>query len=280
MRSVVISGASTGIGKASAMRLDRLGFRVFAGVRNADDEGVVRRSGSERLTPVMLDVTNPESVSGAMQLVRSELGADGLWGLVNNAGVAVAGPLEFLPVDEVRRELEVNVLGQVAVTQAFLPLLRQARGRIVNIGSVSGRVAFPLLGPYCASKFALEALTASLRMELAPWGIEVSIIAPAGIATPLWHKALQQGEELARQIPEEALQMYGPLIDAQRKRAEHTGINGIPVKRVVRDVVHALTARKPRVRYIIGTPSYMGEVIRLLPDRLRERLILREMARR
>src|SRR5258708_33287478 len=183
-RSVVATGASTGIGEACALRLDRRGFHVFAGVRREVDGGALKQKASGRLTPILLDVTDASSIKSAAAAVAASLDEEGLSGLVNNAGIAIAGPLEFLPIDELRRQFEVNVIGQIAVTQAFLPLLRKGHGRIVNMGSISGRLAFPLLGPYAASKFALRALTTALRMELRPWGIPVSIIEPSGIATP------------------------------------------------------------------------------------------------
>lgn len=279
MRAIVVTGASSGIGEACALRLDELGFRVFAGVRKESDGEALRRKASERLIPMLLDVTEAASIASATRLVEDDAGEEGLAGLVNNAGIAIAGPLEFLPMEELRRQLEVNVVGQVAITQAFLPMLRKARGRIVNIGSVSGRVSVPLLGPYCASKFALEALTAALRMELRPWGIAVSIIEPAGIATPIWEKSLARGDKLAARIPTEAQERYGRLITAQRNRAIKASTHGIPVGEVVRPVVHALTSARPKARYTVGSTTRLGELLRLLPDRLRERIILRQLSR-
>ncbi|MEK7693262.1 MAG: SDR family oxidoreductase, partial [Chloroflexota bacterium] len=185
-RSVVITGASTGIGEACALHLDALGWRVFAGVRKGADGEALQRKASARLIPVRIDVTDQASIASACDAVAQELGARGLDGLVNNAGIAVAAPLEFVPIDDLRRQLEINVIGQIAVTQAFLALIRTARGRIVNIGSVSGKLATPFTGPYSASKFAMEALTDALRIELRPWKIEVSIVEPGSIATPIW----------------------------------------------------------------------------------------------
>ena len=186
--SVVITGASTGIGEACALHLDQLGWRVFAGVRKDSDGEALQRKASPRLMPVRIDVTDAASIAGAREIVARELGDRGLDGLVNNAGVVVAGPLEFVPMDDLRRQLEINVIGQIAVTQAFLSFVRTARGRIVNIGSVSGKMATPFVGPYAASKFAMEALTDALRCELRPWGIQVSIVEPGSIATPIWEK--------------------------------------------------------------------------------------------
>lgn len=279
MRAVVVTGASSGIGKACVFRLAELGFRVFAGVRKDADGEALRSKASERLVPVLLDVTDEGSIAAAARVVAEIVGERGLAGLVNNAGIAVAGPLEFLPVEELRRQLEVNVVGQIAVTQAFLPMLRTGRGRVVNIGSVSGRVAAPLLGPYCASKFALEALTATLRMELQPWGIAVSLIEPAGIATPIWEKSLARGDKLIAGLPPEVQERYGKMIAAQRKRAIKTGKHGIPVGEVVGPVIHALTSKRPRARYPIGNITRLGEIVRLLPDKVRERIIMRQLSR-
>ena len=211
--------------------------------------------------PIILDITDQPSIESALDTITSLVRDTGLAGLVNNAGIAVAGPLEFLPVTELRRQLEVNVTGQVAVTQAFLPLIRKGRGRIVNVGSISGRVAFPLLGPYCASKFALEALTAALRMELRPWGIKVVIIEPAGIRTPIWRKALSAGDKMGDQMPPEAFTFYGSIIEGQRARAKQSDHAGVHPKYVVKAVVHALTAEKPRLRYAVGQRAVLGEVL-------------------
>jgi NAD(P)-dependent dehydrogenase (short-subunit alcohol dehydrogenase family) len=278
-KAVLVTGATTGIGRACALRLDRMGFKVFAGMRRPEAGDELRALASKQLTPVTIDITGSESIADAAALVERSVGDRGLWGLVNNAGVVVAGPLEFLPIDEVRRQLEVNVIGHIAVTQAFLPLLHRARGRIVNIGSVSGRMAFPLLGPYCASKFALEAITDALRMELASAGIFVSMVEPGGIATPIWQKGLRRGNALNGQLPPEMNERYGTIIEWQRRRAQRSHARGLSPDVVARSVVHALTVRRPRRRYMMGRSTYMGEVARLLPAALRERIILNRMGR-
>jgi NAD(P)-dependent dehydrogenase (short-subunit alcohol dehydrogenase family) len=269
--AVVITGASTGIGEVSAMHLSGLGFRVFAGVRKPEDAERARQSGLEPLT---LDVTDADSIRSAVE----QVGDTPLAGLVNNAGIAVAGPLEFIPVDEFRRQLDVNVVGQVAVTQAFLPALRQARGRIVNMGSIGGRVALPLLSPYAASKFALEAITDSLRRELRPWGIQVSIIEPAAIATPIWDKSREANEELARDAPPEAEQLYGKLINRIRAETAELARTGLPPIEVAKAVEHALTAEKPKTRYLVGRAAKgRAAAAALLPDRAFDRLIARAL---
>lgn len=272
--AVVVTGASTGIGEACALRLERAGWRVFAGVRRDVDAQRLRQHASQRLTPIMLDVTDQAQIEAAAATVGDAVGDAGLSGLVNNAGIAVPGPLEFLPIDELRRQLEVNVTGQVAVTQAFLPLLRKARGRIVNIGSISGKLATPLMGPYCASKFAVEALTDSLRQELRPWGIEVAIVEPGNIDTPIWQKGQAYGDELEKRLPREAMALYGPAVSALREAARKMEEAGIPPDRVARAVEHALTSRRPRTRYVVAFDATVQRLLAALaPDRLRDRLI-------
>src|SRR4051812_38767485 len=189
-KAVVITGASKGIGRAIASRLAGKGFRVYAGVRDPADGETLKRETAGDLRPVILDITRQETIDAAASSIRAELGNHQLHGLINNAGIAIAGPLEFLPIAELRKQLEVNVIGQVAMIQAMLPLLREAKGRIVNIGSIAGKSAMPMTGPYSASKFALEAITDSLRVELMPFGVDVIIIEPGMIATPIWQTSL------------------------------------------------------------------------------------------
>jgi NAD(P)-dependent dehydrogenase (short-subunit alcohol dehydrogenase family) len=279
--SVVVTGASTGIGEACAIRLDRQRFRVFAGVRREVDGGALKQKASDRLTPVILDVTDEASIKSAVDTVAATLGEAGLSGLINNAGIAVAGPLEFLPIEELRKQFEVNVIGQIAVTQAFLPLLRKGHGRIVNMGSIAGKSAMPFAGPYCASKFALEALTDSLRMELLPWNIPVSIIEPAYVTTPIWQKSLRAGERMAAMLPPQAHELYGHAIASMdnivsniRKTAPN---NNVPADVVARAVEHALTANRPRTRYLVGTAALLRVLLAILPDRTRDRLIMRRL---
>jgi NAD(P)-dependent dehydrogenase (short-subunit alcohol dehydrogenase family) len=277
-RTVVITGASTGIGEACALRLDARGWRVFACVRREQDGQALRQKASERLSPIPLDVSDATSIAAAAAAVSDAVGVAGLAGLVNNAGIAVAAPLEFLPIAELRRQLEVNVIGQVAVTQAFMPLLRQARGRIVNMGSVSGRIAPPFIGAYGASKFALEAVTDALRIELRPWGIEVIIIEPGGIATPIWEKSATVADGIIAQLPQQALAYYGTVIPAVRARAARTSKTGTPTVKVADAVEHALTAGRPKTRYVVGRGAkFRVAVIARLPDRLRDAVIARQL---
>jgi NAD(P)-dependent dehydrogenase (short-subunit alcohol dehydrogenase family) len=271
-KGVIVTGASSGIGEACALHLSQLGFRVFAGVRRQADGKALQAQAAGSLSPVILDVTDPETISAAANQIQVEIKDSDLAGLVNNAGIAVACPLEFVPLDVLRRQLEVNVIGQIAVTQAFMPLLRKNQGRVVFISSISGRIASPLLGPYAASKFALEGLADALRRELIPWGIRVSVIQPGRVNTPIWNKSLAAAEDLLNAMPGEVHQLYGEMISSAVEGVRHSA-KGAPMEDVNRAVVHALTAARPRTRYLIGQDARIGAAIaRLLPDRLIDRL--------
>ena len=277
-KSVVITGASSGIGAACALHLDKLGLRVFAGVRRQADAEALKSKASSRLVAIALDVADTLSVSTAASAVAGAVGDAGLDGLVNNAGVVVTGPVEFLPLPELRRQLEINVVGQVAVTQAFLPLIRAARGRIVNMGSIAGRLATPFSSAYGASKFALEALTDALRLELAPWGISVSIIEPGAVATPIWEKGMKNGAAMLAAAPPEALVLYAEALEAFKRTSEHAAKNAAAPMDVARAVEHALIAAKPRTRYVIGRRAKIGAAMALLvPDRLRDSMVAKAM---
>ena len=275
-KTFLITGASTGIGRACALDLDRRGFTVFATIRRAEDGEALAAEASKRLRPIFLDVTDRDSIHAAAATVADAVGEAGLDGLVNNAGIAMAGPLEAMDIERLRRQLDVNVTGQVAVTQAFLPLLRAAQGRIVNMGSIGGLSVIPFVGAYCASKFALEALTDALRMELKPWGMEVSIIEPGSVATPIWRKGVAHAEaSIEGQASAETL--YGTTMDRMRKVIQGTGEEGAPPQAVAEVVHHALTARRPKTRYLVGRMAHVRALLQRLPDRLRDRLILRRL---
>lgn len=269
--TVVVTGASSGIGEATARTLAQGGFRVLAGVRSGAD---AERAGAlhDRVEPVTVDVTDQGTVDG----LAARIGDAPLAGLVNNAGISVSGPLEFVPLDEWRRQLEVNVIGQVAVTQALLPALRRARGRIVNIGSVGGRVAVPLLSPYAASKFALEGITDSLRRELRPLDVHVAIVEPGAIATRIWEKGTAAADATLAQAPPEAERVYGPTIEAVRAQARQAAERAIPPAEVAKAVEHALTARRPRTRYPVGRDARQRiRAAAILPDRAFDALVAR-----
>jgi NAD(P)-dependent dehydrogenase (short-subunit alcohol dehydrogenase family) len=254
------------------MRLDRLGLRVYAGVRTEAQAQELRTHGSGRITPVLLDVTDEACVSAAAALITE--GQSGLDGLVNNAGVAVGGPLEHLPLQAWREQLEVNVLGQVAVTKAMLPLIRAGGGRIVFMGSISGKIATMMTGPYCASKFALEAISESLRHELHPWRIHVSVIEPGAVKTPIWDKARQDADDGERELPAQARADYARHITAIRKDIDMQARHGTHPQRVARAVEHALLSPRPKTRYLVGADARIqNAMLRWLPDKPREAII-------
>lgn len=278
MRSALVTGASTGIGRATALRLDREGWRVFAGVRREEDAESLRAEGSDRLTPVMLDVTDAAQAAAAAELIGERVGEGGLDGLVNNAGIAVLSPLETIPLDDFRRQIEVNLTGQVAVTQAMLPLVRRATGRVVFVSSIGGRMALPFGAPYHAAKFGVEAVADCLRQELAPWKIDVSVIEPGSIDTPIWERGERIADEVASRAPAAQEELYGQTIERFRAAVRRTADRGIAPDRVAKAVAHALTARRPRTRYVVGADA-RGQALarRLLPDRAFDRMVARAM---
>jgi NAD(P)-dependent dehydrogenase (short-subunit alcohol dehydrogenase family) len=266
--TVLITGASTGIGEAAAHHLRDLGFDVLAGVRRDEDRDRLSASG---VGAVKLDVTDP----GQIEAVRAELGERPLAGLVNNAGIGVAGPLEFMPLDRLRHQLEVNLVGQVAVTQAMLPALRRARGRIVNVTSIGGRMALPLVGPYAASKFGLEAVSDSLRRELRQLGVNVIVIEPGGVKTPIWAKSSAMADEMLAEMPAEGERLYGSMMSALRKQTVKIGEKtGLEPSEVAEAIGVALTKSRPRARYLVGREAKVqGQLAKWLPARMMDRLI-------
>ncbi len=276
--AIVITGASSGIGRACALELDRRGFRVFAGVRSEEAAKNLQAEASPRLTPLQIDVTQQDSIAAAAELVAHAVGENGLAGLVNNAGIAAPGPVELVPIEAWRQQLEINVLGVVAVTQAFLPFLRKARGRIVNISSVSGAISSPYLGAYCASKFAVEAIADALRLEVCRWGIQVSNVEPGPIDTHIWKKSEDMTQSLIGQVPAERFSFYEAEIAKVRDVVARTAASAAPVETVVRAVVHALTAPRPKTRYYLGWSVWLCfKIARILPDGIRDWLVRKEM---
>ncbi len=273
-RYALVTGASTGIGYASAIALAEKGFHVFAGVRKDADVERIRAEGGGKLEPVMLDVTSADQVKSAAAYVRGTVGEAGLHGLVNNAGIGVAGPLEFIPMEDFDRQLRVNVAGVVAVTQAFLPLLRAASGRLCLVSSNNGFLAVPFMAPYSASKFAVEAIGDCLRVELAPWDIRVSLVEPGAIQTPIWEKAKAENEAMLARMPRECQALYDDAIELLRKEADKAARRASPVRVVAECVVHAITARRPKTRYLCGSGARLGWFLaRWVPDAWRDRLI-------
>jgi NAD(P)-dependent dehydrogenase (short-subunit alcohol dehydrogenase family) len=258
-RSVLITGASTGIGRACALRLDRSGWRVFAGVRNQSDGDGLDAEASSHLTPALIDVTDESSIAATREQLEGELGNRGLQGLVNNAGISVQGPIEYLDPDEIRRQFEVNVVGQVMVTQAMLPLVRSGRGRIVFMSSIAGRVrSIPLIAPYSASKKALEAIGEALHYELMPEGIRVALIEPGSIDTPIWSKGVATVDRKLQALPDDGRRRYGSMIRRAQAIASQQARRGSAPERVAMKVEHALTSARPRLRYIVGTGAHIS----------------------
>ena len=275
-KTMVITGASTGIGAACARHFASQGWRVYAGVRREEDGVRLAQGVPDNLLPLMLDVESDRSVRGAVETVTTAMGEEGLSALINNAGVAISGPLECVPLSEVRRQFDINVFGALAVTQAFLPLIRRGAGRIVMMSSISGRITGPFLGPYSASKFALEAMSDALRLELRPWNISVSIIEPGPIATPIWDKSRQTARRLRETMAAPCADLYQRRLQRLEDVVENAARNAIPCAEVVAAVEDALVSTRPKTRYLMGRQTRLAEfVTRFLPDRLRDRLILK-----
>jgi NAD(P)-dependent dehydrogenase (short-subunit alcohol dehydrogenase family) len=275
MDTVLITGASSGIGRACALKLAAEGFKVFAGVRGQHDGDALRSEAHGSLHPVLLDVGDARSVENAVRAIEEDAGRSGLAGLVDNAGIGYSGPLEYFPIEDMRRQFEVNVLGPVAVTQAFLPLIRRARGRIVNMGSVGDRITMPFGGPLCASKIALATLTEAMRLELRPWGIHVCLIEPGSIATPAVEKFAAEGEKLLSALPPEGAGRYGEMFREFLCRVMERERAGSPPDVVATAVLTALTANRPRTRYVVGKHARFLTQLAHLPDRWLDGLRLR-----
>jgi NAD(P)-dependent dehydrogenase (short-subunit alcohol dehydrogenase family) len=253
MKHFVITGASTGIGRACAEHLDSLGHTVYAGVRKDADAEALQAAG-ERIVPLRIDVTKPESIAAAVQAVP----VDALDGLVNNAGIAVGGPMEFLPLDDFRWQMEVNFFGVIAVSQAFGPKLRAATGRLVHVSSMGGKVVTPFFGPYCASKFAVEAIADAQRRELAPWGMKVAVIEPGSVDTAIWGKGLDLFAGIQDKLSPEGWALYSRYVETLRSIVSDTANRGIPAIRVAKAVEHALLSPRPKPRYPIGSDARGG----------------------
>jgi NAD(P)-dependent dehydrogenase (short-subunit alcohol dehydrogenase family) len=275
-KSVVITGASTGIGRACALWMDARGWRVFAGVRTESDKASLRGDASGQLVPVHLDVTDLDSIQRARTIVEKAVGKAGLSGLVNNAGIAYGGPVEFLELDGLRGAFEVNFFGVIAVTQAFLPALRKGHGRIVNVSSISGLVAAPFLTPYTTSKWALEALSDALRVELDPWKIHVAVIEPGAIHTPIWNKGREMARRIRERMPAEGVALYD---DAVSSIGDGLKSHGISADHVSRAVEHSLVSPRPRTRYRVGLDATLTPLVARLPDRIRDAFFKRRSRR-
>ena len=277
-RAVVVTGVSTGIGLATARVLMARGVRVFGSVRRQTDADRLRSELGSGFTPLLFDVTDPDAIQASVPTVAASLNGTTLWGLVNNAGIGIGGPLIYQPLDEIRRVLEVNVIGAVAAVQAFAPLLGTDRrregkpGRIVNISSVAGRMSAPFVGAYAASKHALEGMSHCLRRELMVFGIDVILINPGSVVTPIWDKAEEVGA--ARYAQTE----YAPFLSRFLTMALRTGRSGLPAEAVGAAVWTALSASRPRTSYpVIGRRLMNWTIPRLIPPRILDRLIAKRL---
>lgn len=272
--SVLITGASSGIGKACALHLDKIGFKVFAGVRKEKDRDALQEEASQRLKPIILDVVKEDTLTDALKEIAGETGYP-LFGLVNNAGIGISGVLEATSTEEFRKMLEVNVLGLHAVTRTFLPLLRKNTGRIINIGSSAGFMATPGGGPYAASKFAVRALTDSLRLELTPLGMSVSLVAPGAVESAIWDKARAYKEELRRNTAPEVKEAYDLFIKAGDKIVDF--IKPIPAVETAKAVEHGLTSKRPKYVYLVGDDAKKARTLSRLPKRLTNWLVIKHI---
>lgn len=306
-QNVLVTGAGSGIGEACTRRLSTMGWRVFAGVLDESQRTYLEQARLPNVTPLLLDITQADSIASAAATVAERLGTAGLSGLVNNAGIGVLGPVEYFPLDRFRRQMEVNFFGHLAVTQAFLPLLRrttpaqmtpgrttpaqmtpgrntlgqtmswQTGGRIVNISSMAGRGTLPLFAAYSASKHGIEAVSDALRQELRPWKMHVACIEPALVATPILASSQVEADAAFAAMPPEGRERYGRYFERMKN---NTQINAAaqPPDVVARAVAHALTARRPKTRYIVGGMRWRFWMLTKLPDRVRDWVIEKSFA--
>jgi NAD(P)-dependent dehydrogenase (short-subunit alcohol dehydrogenase family) len=275
---IVVTGTSTGIGAATAVHLARNGFHVFAGVRRAEDGKALRAQEPEGLTPVIIDVTEQSTISAAATTIADVVGDLGLAGLVNNAGIAKPAPIEFQPISDFRTQLEVNLFGPVAMIQAFLPLIRRGRGRIVNVGSIGGLLVLPLNGAYSASKFGIRAVTDALRLELRQWNIHVSLIEVAPVKTAIFGKTYAELDKLETNLGAAGYGLYEEQIAGFRKATEQAAADADPPLVIAKSIFSALTSDKPKTRYLVGHGGKEVAVVAALPDRARDRALARELA--
>ncbi len=270
MPSVFITGASSGIGRDATLRVAERGWLVFGGIRTDADAAKLEADSTGRVVPIQCDVTNEDQILQAADTILAQTGGS-LTGLVNNAGIAIVGPIELVTTEDVRRQFEVSVVGATAVTRAFIPALRSEGGRIVNIGSPAGLFSPPLMGPYSMAKHALKSMTDTLRRELASSNIKVSLIEAARVDTPIWTRALDDRSAMLAAFTPEDRRIYGRSMDGLVDAALEPG--GDSVSLVSDAIEHALVNRNPKTRYRIGNEATMiGLVTRLLPDRVLDRI--------
>ena len=276
MPTALITGTSTGIGAACVARLTAAGWTVYAGVRHADDGDRLRRTYGDHVHPIALEVTDPDAVRRVLDELGAGVGAAGLQGLVNNAGIGIGGPVEYVSDADWRRVFDVNLFAVVHLSREAMPLLRAGRGRIVNIGSMGGRIAAPGVGPYSASKHAVEALSESMRHELALAGepVRVALVEPGEIRTAIWDKTSRQVDEIAANLDDVGRRRYGFLVDLGHGFVEEGRTKGAEASLVATAVEHALTATRPKARYLVGSDARLaGHLVSKLPDPLRDRMV-------
>ena len=275
MKAVLVTGTSSGIGKSIALHLDRLGYKVYAGVRKHTDGEEIKKQSSLNLQPVIIDVTDEKSILSAKEIIENEIQHYSSLALVNNAGVAIGSPVETQPASLLRFEMEVNYFGVLAVIQKFLPVLREKNGRIINISSISGKSSMPFNGTYCASKSALEAITDALRLELKPWNISISNILPGNIKTEIWEKAITDIDRRAAEWKPEAIKLYGPTIDFMKDNIRK--IKGSKPDMISKAVEKILKSGNPKTRIYIGENVWLFYLLEKLPTVLRDWLILSQL---
>ncbi len=277
-KSVVITGTSSGIGKACVLNLDKHGFKIFATVRKTKDYRNIQRETSKNVIPLILDLSDENSIKSAYSIVSANVGESGLSGLINNAAIAIGGSLEFMSITDIRKQFEINLFGQIAMIQTFLPLLRKGSGRIINISSTNGWVSFPFMGAYCATKYALEAISDALRLELEKWKIPVSVINPNKIISPIWEKSISITNSLFEKLPPEAKSYYDTILSGVIKTIRKTAYTALTPDIIVKAVFHALTAKKPKIRYL---PSFETKILflvsKILPKKMLNTIIKKEM---
>ena len=268
-KTVVITGTSSGIGKACALYLDKMGFKVFAGVRKQADGDKLKKEATGNLTPVILDVSNSESINNAVSIIEKETGGN-LFALINNAGTGQGGPLEITPVSEIQKVMEINVVGLLAVTKAFLPMLRRSKGRIVNMGSSTSIVAFPGASVYAASKFAVRAISDSLRVELKMFDISVILIVSGHVKTEMWNKEEAYKEKIRGGVTTEISKLYAPLIEYGDKLTAE--MPRIPANDVAKIIANSLETKKPKPYYYVGSDAKSVSWMARLPKGILDKM--------
>ena len=273
-KAILITGSSTGIGKACALYLDKIGFKVYAGVRKQADADSLKEEASDKLSPIILDVTDAELIENAVGIIEKENDGE-IFGLINNAGIGLTGVVEVIPVDEVRKLMEVNVIGLLALAKAMIPLLRRSKGRIINIGSPSGLIALPGASAYAASKFAVRAITDSLRVEVKSFGVQVILVSPGPTDSEIWEKGKAYKKEMRKNVKPEIVEHYKTFAKFGDKIEKE--LKTMPADVVAKVVAKALTSAKPKYYYNVGSDSKGAAFFAKLPKRLTDWMILKRI---